>query len=199
MLTGATYHVANDFNNLNLQNVQVGNGQGLQISKTSSSNISMSNSTFFLHQVLLVPEIHKNLLYVQNFCIDNHVYFEFHEKFFLVKDYSRKVHHQGHLINGLYQFTFQSCRLEAFSTTRVSHCDWHRRLGHASTPVVNKVPSFINVPVESNKKHSVCPKCQMAKNHDLPNVKIVNVSSYPLDLIFTDVWGQQSRCFFYWC
>ncbi|KAA8531224.1 hypothetical protein F0562_005862 [Nyssa sinensis] len=191
--TGATHRITNDLNNLNLRNddyqgtdqVHVGNGQGLQISKTGSSQISTSNSTFALNQVLLVLEIHKNLLSVQKFCIDNHVYFEFHDKFFLVKDYSGKVHHQGHLINGLYQFTSQSRRPQAFSTVRVSHRDWHRRLGHAFTPVVNKVLSSINVQVKSNKQHSVCPECQMAKSHDLPFKSSSHVSSYPLDLIFT--------------
>ncbi|KAF5441809.1 hypothetical protein F2P56_036972 [Juglans regia] len=93
--TGATHHLTNDVANLNLSNanyngldsVHVGNGKGLQIFKTGSSKFSTATSTFVLNQVLLVPEIQKNLISVQLVCIDNNVYFEFHAHFFLVKDY----------------------------------------------------------------------------------------------------------------
>jgi len=92
--TRATHHFTNDANILNLQkfdyagadSVQVGNDQGLQISKTRTSKISTPSSTFVLNNVLLVPKIHKNLLSVHQFCVDNNVYFEFHSYYFLVKD-----------------------------------------------------------------------------------------------------------------
>jgi hypothetical protein len=114
--TGATHHFTNDANTLTLQksdyagadSVQVGNGQGLQISKTGTSKISTPSSTFVLNQVLLVPEIQKNLLSVHQFCVDNNVYFEFHSYYFLVKDYSGNVLHRGYLHDGLYQFTNKS-------------------------------------------------------------------------------------------
>lgn len=74
-------------------NVLVGNGQGLQIAKIDSTQLSTPTSSFTLNNVLLVPEIQKNLLSVHQFCIDNCMYFEFHDHFFFVKDYSGKVHH----------------------------------------------------------------------------------------------------------
>ena len=86
MDTGATHHVTNNMADLNLQkndytgadSVQVGNGQGLQISKIGSSKITTPYSMFLLNQVLLVPKIQKNLLFVHQFCVDSNVYFEFH-------------------------------------------------------------------------------------------------------------------------
>ena len=193
--TGATHHFTNDATNLSLQksdytgadNVQIGNGQGLQISKIGSSILSTPSSTFVLNQVLLVPELHQKLLSVHQFCVDNNVYFEFHSYHFLVKDYSGKVLHRGLLSDGLYKFINNSSLPRAFSGIR-SH-DWHRRLGHASTPVINKVLSTLPFPVEKNKTHHVCPECQMAKSHALPFKTSTYVSSNPLDLIFTDVWG----------
>ena len=141
--TGATHHFTNDVNNLTLQqsdyaganSVQVGNGQGLQISKTGTSKISTPSSTFVLNNVLLVPEIHKNLLSVHQFCVDNNVYFEFHSYYFLVKDYSGNVLHRGYLHDELYQFTNNSSLPQAFSCVR--SYKWHRRFGHASALVVN--------------------------------------------------------------
>jgi hypothetical protein len=55
--------------------------------------------------------------------------------------------------------------------------------------VVNKILSTLAFPVEKNKTHSACHGCQMAKTHDLPFRSSTFVSSKPLDLIFTDVWG----------
>ena len=141
--TGATHHFTNDANTLTLQksdyagadSVQIGNGQGLQISKTGTSEISTPSSTFVLKNVLLVPEIHKNLLSVHQFCVDNNVYFEFHSYYFLLKDYSGNVLHRGYLHDELYQFTNNSSLPQAFSCVR--SYKWHRRFGHASALVVN--------------------------------------------------------------
>lgn len=113
--------MTNDLQHLNIwtknyqgtDQVQVGNGQGLQISKTGSSQITTANSTFVHNQILLVSQIQKSLLSIQHFCTYNNVYFEFHASFFLVNDYLGKVFHQGHLHNGLYHFTAPSCYPQA--------------------------------------------------------------------------------------
>ena len=44
---------------------------------------------FTLSNVLHVPHITKPLLFVQKFCRDNHVYFEFHAFMFYLKDLVR--------------------------------------------------------------------------------------------------------------
>lgn len=83
--TSATHDLKNDVANLNLKNddnngldnVHVRNRQGLQISKTRTSQLSTRTSTFILNQVFLVREIQKNLIYVSQICIDNIIYFEF--------------------------------------------------------------------------------------------------------------------------
>ena len=62
--------------------VLVGNGAGLQISQISSSILTPSKTPFVLKQLLLVPEIQKNLISVQQFCNDTLVFFEFHARFF---------------------------------------------------------------------------------------------------------------------
>ncbi|KAA8522693.1 hypothetical protein F0562_009145 [Nyssa sinensis] len=105
------------------------------------------------------------------------------------------THHVTNDLNNLslrnedYQGSDQSHHPQALSTFRVSNHHWHRHLGHAAAPVVNKILSLLNIPAASTKQNSVCSDCQMAKSHALPFQLSSNVSSHPLDLIFTDVWG----------
>ena len=40
-----------------------------------------------------------------------------------------------------------------------------------------------------SKIGSVCDSCQMAKSHQLPYQKSASQSSFPLQLVFSDVWG----------
>jgi len=67
---------------------------------------------------------------------------------------------------------------------------WHHRLGHASLLVIQRVISRHQLPFaqESNKAH-FCDACQQGKSHQLPYPKSTSVSSNPLDLVFSDVWG----------
>jgi hypothetical protein len=63
-------------------------------------------------------------------------------------------------------------------------------LGHPSSSIMHKVVSHNNLPClsESNNE-SVCDACQKAKNHQLPHGISLSMSSAPLELVFSDVWG----------
>jgi len=88
--TGATHHLTNNMANLNLRSedytgidqVLVGNGASLHISQIGSSILTPLKTPFVLKQLLIVPKIQKNLISVQQFCSDNVVYFEYHNRFF---------------------------------------------------------------------------------------------------------------------
>jgi hypothetical protein len=94
--TGATHYLTNNANNIHVFNdddnsqyhIQVANGAGLDILHSGSSTFSSPSKSFLLKQILCVPEINKNLLYIHHFCLDNNVFFEFHASFFLVKDFT---------------------------------------------------------------------------------------------------------------
>jgi hypothetical protein len=67
---------------------------------------------------------------------------------------------------------------------------WHSCLGHASIPFVERIVSSYNLPCSSKpNKDYVCDACQRAKNHQLPYSKSNSSSDYPLELIYSDVWG----------
>ena len=72
---------------------------------------------------------------------------------------------------------------------------WHRRLGHSSSVVVQQVLRDNKILFSESNKESVCDACQMAKSHQLPYPKSSSVSSSPLELVFSDVWGPASESF----
>jgi hypothetical protein len=103
--------------------------------------------------------------------------------FFLIKDQKMRctVLH-GRCRNGLYQIPYldsSSIKL-CFSTTKISNDQLHDRLGH---------PSFKVVSVSNNSASHVCDAYQQAKSHQLPFSRSTSVSTTPLQVVFSDVWG----------
>ncbi|KAF5465978.1 hypothetical protein F2P56_015940 [Juglans regia] len=85
--------------------IRVGDGSGISIHNFGDSCFSSSSSSFFVQNLLHVPDITKNLVFVLHFCIDNSCYFEFHSSHFNVKDNKiKKVLLTGPTPNGLYVF-----------------------------------------------------------------------------------------------
>lgn len=68
------------------ETIRVGDGNGLPISAYYASSLPLSSSSFLPRNLLHVPSITKNLVYVLQFCIDNCCFFEFHSSHFSVKD-----------------------------------------------------------------------------------------------------------------
>lgn len=67
---------------------------------------------------------------------------------------------------------------------------WHNHLGHPSIPLVEKLLKNHKLPYyfDSNKS-SIYDTYQKPKSHQIPYPKSTRTSSYPLELIFFDVWG----------
>jgi hypothetical protein len=196
--TGASHHVTSDQNQLNFQSeeydgpdqIQVGNGTRLAIKNIGTSILSPPN--FILRNVLHVPKITKNLLSVQKFTLDNNAFMEFHPSCFFVKDrISGKILHKGPSKNGLYQWSPSPSAAppSVFSSERASHHDWHARLGHPADRILHQVVSKFHLPVTSNKKLSLCSACRRGKSHQLPFSLSDHPSHFPLELVFSDVWG----------
>jgi histone deacetylase 1/2 len=83
----------------------------------------------------------------------------------------------------------------AHGAAKSSSSLWHKRLGHPSSGVVHQVLHDNEIPFSESKKESVCDACQMAKSHQLPYPKSSSVSTSPLELVFSDVWGPASEYF----
>ncbi|KAL4385197.1 hypothetical protein GQ457_15G012620 [Hibiscus cannabinus] len=110
--SGATHHTTPDASKVvngtdynGPGKLVVGNGHSLNICKTGHAVIPTRSRALVVNDLLHVPSITKNLIYVSKFARDNDVYFEFHAKQCLVKDEETgEVLLQGQEVNGLYQF-----------------------------------------------------------------------------------------------
>jgi hypothetical protein len=199
--TWATHHLTSDLQNLNLTSdaytgsnqIRVGNGTSFSINHIGSTLLSSPRRSSILNQLLHVPSICKNLLYVRQFAHDNSIYFEFHSTFFVIKDcHSRSILHQGPLKNGLYQLlpsSTSSPSQYSLVGERTSTDHWHKRLGHPTLRTIKHVISKFSLLVFSNKPVVSCASCQQAKAHQLPFPTSTYVFNRPLELLFPDVWG----------
>ncbi|KAJ0962959.1 hypothetical protein J5N97_028081 [Dioscorea zingiberensis] len=201
--TGATDHITSDLDRLTTRErytgfdqVQVASGSGLSITHVGHYKIHTPTQSLLLKNVLCVPHITKNLLSVHKFAKDNNVFFEFHPDYFLVKDQaSKKSLLHGRCEGGLYPITpAHIAQLKtALISEKPSQDQWHRRLGHPSHSVVQTVLHSHKLPFSVDKTVHVCDACQQAKSHQLPYSTSTHMSSSPLELVFSDVWGPASH------
>nr|KAJ0210497.1 hypothetical protein LSAT_V11C400220110 [Lactuca sativa] len=163
--TVSSHHVASNLSSFDKSeayygedNLHVGNGKGLPILHIGSSRFHSSTKTFNLKHILHVPAITQNLLFVQQFCQDNNVYFEFHTTFFLVKDTStHNILHTGPSNGGLYSFNLLRVQSRvSFSTTRASPTTWHQRLGHPYPQLLKAMFSKFCLPLTNNCSSISC-------------------------------------------
>lgn len=77
------------------------------------------------------------------------------------------------------------------SPSQSNKCDvntWHKRLGHPSSKVLSKVLNSDNVNVQMHKL-DFCSACPVGKMHQFPFSASNSHSSYPFDLVHSDIWG----------
>ena len=167
--------------------IQAANGKGMSISHIGNTVFHNPKHDFSISNVLHVPSANKNLVSVHQFTSDNDVFLEFHPTYFCIKDKDTKnLLLRGRCRDGLYSLpTFsQVHHISKPSTTR-----WHHRLGHPSSVIVNRVLRDYNLSFIHESSVSICDACQQAKSCQLPYPKSDSVSTLPLQLIFSDVWG----------
>jgi histone deacetylase 1/2 len=197
--TGATDHITHQLDRLNTHekylgrdNVKAANGTGMTIANIGKSIINTNSRPLLLNDVLHVPKTTKNLLSVHKLTRDNDVFIEYHPWYFLVKDrLTRRVLARGSSRGGLYPFGpgAAASRKFSFSATTSSEL-WHRRLGHPAQQVVQQIIRAFNLPcVSRSKNNPVCDACMQAKSHQLPFSMSNHVSTSPLELVYSDVWG----------
>jgi hypothetical protein len=173
------------------------NGAGMPIFHIGQSIVHTRDHDLVLKNMLHVPNAFKNLVSVHKFTHDNNAFFEFHMWYFFLKDWAmRKLLLQGRCMNGLYPlptaawgYNSQSSK-NVLTATKPTITRWHHRLGHASPFIIQHIVNQNNLPhSEESLGHSVCDACQRAKSHQLPFPRPTSVSTAPLELVFSDVWG----------
>ena len=64
---------------------------------------------------------------------------------------------------------------------------WHKRLGHPSSSSLQHL--LHDIPIRGTSSMSFCDHCQYGKSHKLPFPISPSVSSQPLEIVHSDVWG----------
>ncbi|KAK5772128.1 hypothetical protein PVK06_048399 [Gossypium arboreum] len=214
--SGATNHVANDLDNLQgaapytgNHKLYMGNEASIPVAHVGSGLLQTASRVFRLHNILHVPRICKNLLFVAQFAKDNQVYFEFHLIHCFVKDVKTgSVLLVGHFYNGLYRFdmsSFQESKavVSSLVTAHVTNLAplassslvfnlWHKKLGHLCDKTIATVLRKCNIIANKFQLSSVCSACQLGKFHKLPFSLSSTVFSAPFELVVADIWGPAS-------
>jgi histone deacetylase 1/2 len=164
----------------------------LHITHTGQSSINTVANSLVHNNVLRVPQISKNLLSVHKLAKDNGVFIIFYPYYFLIKDLETgRTLLQGRCRGGLYPI--ESSEISALKcamfTARISKEQWHRRLGHPSSQVVQSILRLNDLSFCNNEHANVCNACQLAKSHQLPYSISRHVTTSSLELIYPDVWG----------
>lgn len=107
---------------------------------------------------------------------------------------SGKILFQGQLNKGLYPLhasrTSNKISHASFVSLYISSEIWHHRLGHLSATIQQAIfsnNSSIMSKIKDTK--SICTSCQHGKSKKLSFSLSSHVSSKPLELIHSDVWG----------
>lgn len=168
--------------------IYVGDGNSIPITHTGDINVATTNGNIKLNDVLVVPELKKNLLSVGNFASDNHCSFEFTHFGFIIKDQNQRMIAKGHKKGQLY--TLGGSYHEALSAIRGGSPStvWHQRLGHPNPKILSLLKDKINV-TQWVSKPVVCVSCQMGKSCKFLFQVSNKISEFPLDKIHCDLWG----------
>ena len=197
MDTGATDHITGELEKLTIRDkysgneqVHAANGTGMEIGYVGHSVLHSPHTHIHLNNVLHVPQASKSLISVNRLARDNNAFLEFHPNHFSIKEQgTKRTLLRGRCEGGLYPLK-SSYNKQALGASKLSLSLWHARLGHASPAVVQQVLSRHNLPfVRNSNKAEICDACQRGKSHQLPYPKSTNVSTSPMDLVFSDVWG----------
>ncbi|WVZ13816.1 hypothetical protein V8G54_011382 [Vigna mungo] len=184
----AMHHVTNDLDNLALHHpymgpnsLFMGNGSGLNI--THSGTLLLNDLS--LSHTLCVPSMQQKILSVSQLTKQTIFVVVFLPNSFYVKNLQTgQITHNGSCVDGLYLWPANSSSVHPVCID--SSASWHHRLGHPSSSIFTFIQQHFSL--GSNKfQQSDCNSCQINKSHKLPFNESTLKSSYPLEIIFSDV------------
>ena len=167
--------------------IVVGNGATLPVVGTGYSTLP---GPFHLNNVLIAPDIIKNLLSVRKFTTDNSVSVEFDPLGVSVKDLrTRNTLLRCNSSGPLYTLQLPSspsgpCALVATP----SPTTWHRRLAHPGKAVLQNLAQSSSIICSKSEDDSLCHACQLGRHVRLPFTSSLSRASKNFDLIHCDLW-----------
>ncbi|GJY51597.1 ribonuclease H-like domain-containing protein [Tanacetum coccineum] len=194
MDTGATSHLNSNAHNLSTlfnsrlyPSIHVGDGNSIPVTNTGHSIIPSLHRPLHLHNVLVTPNIIKNLISVRQFTRDNNCTIEFDAFGFSVKDFlTRHILLRCDSSGDLYPVTKPSTVPAAFVST--SSSTWHQRLGHPGDDVLRSLSSRHLISCNKERSPHVCHACQLGKHVKLPFHSSISSVKQCFDIIHSDLW-----------
>lgn len=198
MDSGATAHLASSSGTLNsvLKNstgmsVKVGNGSLIPITSKGSTSLASYSRPLSLKNVLVAPNIIKNLISVRRFTNDNWCSVEFDPFGFSIKDLSTKrillrSDSSGDLYSVPPQLNKPANTPQAFLAAAPSL--WHKRLGHVNNGSLRSLISSNSISCNKGQLPLVCEACQLGKHLKQPFFDSNKIVSAPFELVHSDVW-----------
>lgn len=194
--SGTTHHITSNIDNLQQSapyngpnQLYIGNGQGLNIASFRNSLLHTNHRMLKLHNILHVPHIKKNLLYVHRLTSNNDVVFEFHPPFCLIKDRKMRAALLRRMVkDGLYCLD-SSAPSQAMVGECATSTTWHNRLGHPHFRILQIIIAKYGLHVTHRDGPFMCDFCCNSKVHKDAFVRAFRKTSQPLKLIHSDLWG----------
>ena len=146
--------------------------------------------TFRLNNVLVAPNIIKNLISVRQFTTDNNCSVEFDPFGLHVKDlHSRNEIIKCNSSGPLYSLMLpaassSSCALIAAAAAAI----WHRRLGHPGHEALFKLSSVSAISCTHHSRDQLCHACQLGRHIRLPFANSSSRALKNFDLIHCELW-----------
>ncbi|GJV22662.1 ribonuclease H-like domain-containing protein [Tanacetum coccineum] len=167
--------------------VHVGDGNSIPVTNTGHNIITSIHRPLHLYNVLVTPNIIKNLNYVRQFTRDNNSTIEFDAFGFSMKDFlTRHILLRCDSSGDLYPFTKPSTSPTAFLLT--SSSTWHQHLGHPGDEVLRSLVSRYFISCNKEKSTHICHACQLGKHVKLLFHSSDSIVEHCSDIIHSDLW-----------
>jgi hypothetical protein len=152
---------------------------------TSTDHTVLSNS-LHLNNVLVAPNLIKNLISVHQFTSDNNCSVEFDPFRCSVKDLpSRKEIVRRDSSGLLYSLRFSASTFHVV----VSPSLWHQHLGHPGREVMSKLARTPGLPCNKHAaSDTLCHACQLGRHTRLPFSVSSSRATKNFQLIYCDLW-----------
>jgi hypothetical protein len=149
--SGASSHMSSlsnmlsNFSSTPFSSIILGNGSSIPIYYTGQSSIPTPTKSLLLRDVLIAPELIKNLISIQQFTRDNLVSIEFDPFGLSVKDYLTKVEIARFNSSGEL-YTLHGAPAADPPTSVAASVDlWHHHLGHPHTAALSFMLSEFSI------------------------------------------------------
>ncbi|GJY87405.1 ribonuclease H-like domain-containing protein, partial [Tanacetum coccineum] len=195
MDTGATSHLFADADNLTtvfnssiIPSIIVGNRATIPVTNTGHSILPSLHRPLYLQNVLIIPNIIKNLISVRQFTRDNKCSIEFDEFGFFLKDYwTRQLLLRCNSSEDLYPFRSSNTTTPTALVSSTQSM-WHRRLGHPGDEVLRFLGLNKFIVCNKTKSSTLCHACQLGKYTRHPFYAFTYVVENIFDIVLSDLW-----------